>query len=68
MRPINTEDIPAVLEKLDAKLKFYEDKVKAWEANRDELKRKILADEDSDEEQQETKEETPAAEETGDAE
>merc|ERR1740139_830907 len=29
--PITTEDIPATLEKLDAKLKYFQDKIKDWE-------------------------------------
>lgn len=66
--PITTDDIAGVMEKLDAKKKFYEDKVKQWESNREEKKRQILAGEESDgEEQPAAKEETPA-EETGDAE
>merc|ERR1712166_1279121 len=66
--PITTEDIPATLEKLDAKLKYFQDKIKDWEASREEKKRKILAGDESDEEPAPKKEEEPAAEEAGDAE
>merc|ERR1719235_1254595 len=41
--PITTDDIPPLLEKLEAQLVEYNEKVKVWEANRDEMKRKILA-------------------------
>jgi len=40
--PITTDDVPATLEKLEAQLEMYKEKVKEWEANRDEMKRKIL--------------------------
>lgn len=40
--PITTDDIPPTLEKLEALLEEYKAKVKEWEVNRDELKRKIL--------------------------
>jgi len=40
--PITTDDIPATLEKLEAKLDDYTEKVKQWEEQREELKRKIL--------------------------
>jgi len=40
--PITTDDIPATLEKLEAKLDEYTEKVKQWEEQREELKRKIL--------------------------
>jgi len=40
--PITTDDIPATLEKLEAKLDEYTEKVKVWEEQREELKRKIL--------------------------
>lgn len=66
--PITTEDIPSTLEQLDAKMKYYQEKIAAWEASREERKRKILAGEDSDEEPKDAKEETPAEEEAGDAE
>jgi len=54
--PITTEDIPATLEKLEEQLQSYQDKVKAWEVNRDEMKKAIL-------EGKETEEKAEAAEE-----
>merc|ERR1719221_1693939 len=52
--PITTEDVPATLEKLEAQLESYQEKVKAWEKNRDEKKAAILAGEDvADEEEPE---------------
>lgn len=44
--PITTEDIPATLEKLDAQLDMYKQKVKEWEMCRDDLKRRILEGEE----------------------
>merc|ERR1711865_684181 len=43
--PITTADIPALLEKLQAQKAMYEGKVKKWEDEREEMKRKILAGE-----------------------
>merc|ERR1712194_780718 len=43
--PLSTADIPATLEKLEAQLKMYNDKVAAWEITRDAKKAKILAGE-----------------------
>merc|ERR1719277_1524655 len=40
--PITTDDIPATLEKPEAQLETYKEKVKVWEEKRDEMKRKIL--------------------------
>jgi len=40
--PITTDDVPQTLEKLEAKLEEYNEKVKVWEEQREELKRKIL--------------------------
>merc|ERR1719277_348736 len=40
--PITTDDIPATLEKLEALLEEFKNKVKKWELNRDEMKRKII--------------------------
>jgi len=40
--PITTDDIPPLLEKLEEQLTSYQEKVKSWQANRDEMKRKIL--------------------------
>merc|ERR1712060_73098 len=42
--PITTDDIPALLEKLEEQLEMYKGKVKTWEEKRDEMKRKILED------------------------
>merc|ERR1711959_135449 len=39
--PITVADIPPLLEKLDEQMKMYQDKVKEWEENKEELKRKI---------------------------
>jgi len=47
--PTTTDDIPALLEKLEEQLKDYQEKVKEWEHNRDERKAKILAGEDVEE-------------------
>merc|ERR1712039_771170 len=47
--PITTEDIPGLLEKLDEQLEHYKQKVKEWEINRDEKKKKILEGEDVEE-------------------
>merc|ERR1712039_192543 len=40
--PITTDEIPAILEKLEAQLVDYNEKVKMWEEKREEMKRKIL--------------------------
>jgi len=40
--PITTDDVPACLEKLEAKLEHYKVKVKEWEEKRDEMKRKLI--------------------------
>jgi len=40
--PITTDDIPALLEKLEAQLENYKEKVKEWEVKREEMKRKII--------------------------
>merc|ERR1711865_967757 len=39
--PITTADIPAILEKLAEQKAMYEGKVKVWEENKEEMKRKI---------------------------
>merc|ERR1711920_621326 len=60
--PITTDDIPGTLEKLEEKLEMYKDKVKEWEEQREEKKRRILEgtydpDEDEkDEEKEDAKE------------
>merc|ERR1740123_2746666 len=48
--PITTDDVPGTLEKLQEQLEGFQEKVKAWEKNRDEQKKKILAGESLDEE------------------
>merc|ERR1711920_1180930 len=58
--PITTDEIPAILEKLEEKLVMYNDKVKEWEEQREEKKRKILEgtydpDEDENKEKKEDK-------------
>merc|ERR1712194_38506 len=44
--PTTTDDIPALLEKLEEQLAGFQEKVKEWELSRDEMKAKILAGED----------------------
>jgi len=44
--PITTDDIPATLEKLEEQLASFQEKVKDWEVNKNEMKAKILAGED----------------------
>merc|ERR1712144_14493 len=66
--PITVADIPALLVKLAEQKKVYEDKVKDWELNKEEMKRKIKEgiitaedfekkDEPNEEEKEEEKEE-----------
>merc|ERR1711920_503583 len=57
--PITTDDIPGTLEKLEAQLEDFKEKVKKWEATRDEQKRKIL---EGVEEEEEAKEEAKGEE------
>merc|ERR1712203_1243519 len=40
--PITTDEVPALLEKLEAQLTDYQEKVKVWEETKEEQKRKIL--------------------------
>merc|ERR1712060_789624 len=61
--PITTDEVPALLEKLEAQLTDYQEKVKVWEATKEEQKRKILdgleeeeKEEAKDEEKEEEKE------------
>jgi len=56
--PITTDDIPALLEKLEAQLEDYQNKVKEWEVKKEELKRKILAGEVEAENAEANEEET----------
>merc|ERR1712028_258968 len=58
--PITTADIPALLEKLAEQKAMYEGKVKKWENEREEMKRKIkegIVTAEDLEEKKETKEE-----------
>lgn len=73
--PITTDDIPALLEQLEAQLESYKEKVKAWEINRDEKKKAIMegnyveevaAEEEAAEEKVEEKEEEEKGEEKED--
>merc|ERR1712110_1113562 len=43
--PITTDDVPALLEKLEVKLVDFNNKVKKWEEQREDLKERILAGE-----------------------
>merc|ERR1712070_822480 len=69
--PITIADIPPILEKLDAKMEMYQQKVKDWEANKDAIKAKMLSgevdpddvDPDKDKEEEKEKEEEKAADE-----
>merc|ERR1712129_496228 len=54
--PITTEDIPGTLEKLEAQLEEYQEKVKVWEVSKEEMKKKIM-DGSYVEEKEEQKEE-----------
>merc|ERR1719420_336290 len=40
--PVKADEIPAILEKLEEQLKDYQNKVKEWEATREEQKRRIM--------------------------
>merc|ERR1711937_229996 len=56
--PITVADIPPLLEKLDEQMEMYQSKVKEWEANKEDLKRKIKEGIITmDEEKEETKDE-----------
>merc|ERR1712232_1131339 len=60
--PITTDDVPALLVKLDEKLVEFNSKVKKWEEQRENLKERILAgeataDDDKEEAKEEAKEE-----------
>merc|ERR1711865_703630 len=64
--PITTADIPAILVKLGEKKAFYEGKVKEWEENKEDMKRKIkegIELEEKEEPKEEAKEEEKAEEE-----
>merc|ERR1719331_1395994 len=47
--PLSTDEIPDIIEKLEAQLEDYNNKVKDWEVNREAMKAKILAGEVSEE-------------------
>merc|ERR1719420_832674 len=51
--PVTTDEIPALMEKLEEQKKAYAEKIKEWEEKREEMKKKILAGEDLDEEKKE---------------
>eukprot|EP00933_Yihiella_yeosuensis_P082720 TRINITY_DN966_c0_g1_i3.p1 TRINITY_DN966_c0_g1~~TRINITY_DN966_c0_g1_i3.p1 ORF type:complete len:487 (+),score=214.34 TRINITY_DN966_c0_g1_i3:76-1461(+) len=55
--PITTDDVPALLEKLDAQLEEYKAKVKEWEDKREDMKKDILASMEKGEGEEEKKEE-----------
>merc|ERR1712203_788642 len=56
--PITTDEVPALLEKLETQLADYQQKVKVWEETKEEQKRKILEGlEVEDETKEEDKEE-----------
>jgi uncharacterized coiled-coil DUF342 family protein len=58
--PITLDDIPAVLEKLEAQMEMYKEKVKEWEKSKDEMKQAILEgkeEESKEEAKEEAKEE-----------
>merc|ERR1712129_302124 len=62
--PITTEDIPGTLEKLEEQLAQYQEKVAAWEVNKEEMKKKIMDGTyvEEKEEQKEEQEEEAAEE------
>merc|ERR1712224_544077 len=66
--PITTADIPGLMEKLDKQMTEYQAKVKEWEENKEELKRKIregIVDEEEEPAKEgDTTEEKAAEEET----
>merc|ERR1719324_783108 len=43
--PLSTDEIPDLIGKLEGQLEDYNEKVRIWERDRDEMKRKILAGE-----------------------
>merc|ERR1719188_2016740 len=60
--PITTDDIPALLEKLEEQLVNYQEKVKVWEEKREEMKRKILEEGVMPEDEEKKAEEEPTEE------
>jgi len=59
--PITTDDVPSRLEQLDEQLADFRQKVKDWEATREEKKRRILNGEDDEEEEEVQPEKAEAA-------
>merc|ERR1711972_791523 len=55
--PITTDEVPALLEKLEAQLADYQQKVKVWEETKEEQKRKILAGLEEEDQKDEANEE-----------
>merc|ERR1712113_86049 len=55
--PITTDEVPALLEKLEAQLADYQEKVRVWEITKEETKRKILEGIEDQEQKEEPKEE-----------
>merc|ERR1712113_285319 len=66
--PITTDEVPALIEKLDAQLADYQHKVKVWEETKEEKKRKILEGLDDGEDEEEAQEEEKPAENEGEKE
>jgi len=60
--PITTDEVPALLEKLEEKLADFQHKVKVWEETKEEKKRKILEGIDDGEDEKEAQEEEKPAE------
>merc|ERR1712224_49958 len=48
--PFTTDDVPALMEKLEASLEDFHQKVREWELKREDLKKRILAGDTLDEE------------------
>merc|ERR550514_2485389 len=55
--PLSTDEIPDLIKKLEEQLEDYNEKVRIWETNREEMKRKILAGEEVEEKKEEEKKE-----------
>jgi uncharacterized coiled-coil DUF342 family protein len=53
--PLTVDQIPDLLEKLEAKLVVFQEKVAKWEATKEEKKAKILAGDDAEEEKEDDK-------------
>merc|ERR1740121_3132323 len=65
--PITVDDIPGTLEKLEAQMEMYQNKVKEWELKKEEMQKAILEgrsiEEDKDEKAEDSKESDEKAEE-----